>query len=165
MQKNLPSISFIVLNLVFFILISSILGDSRKIYLDLSYNEKKALKREMVEMDISIREFASAMALNHPQVASRRFQKLSSFQIAISPYYKKIFPSLAKKLQDQNLYNRFHQLHHEAKKAYNATKKYQQCDSECRNLFHLHYKKVLFHCSSCHSKVIMKNDYFNVSEN
>lgn len=145
---------------VFLFAIPFISADN-KVYLDLSYNEKKALKREMTEMDISIREFASAIALGHPKVASRRFRKLSSFQIAVSPYYKKVFPSLQKKLREKNIYNRFNQLHHAAKDGYNKTKSISQCGSKCSDLFHLHYKKVLFHCSSCHSKVIMKNDYFD----
>ncbi len=152
---------FMVFTLAMAISIGQILhADSGKIRLELGHAEKKALRREMTEMDIAIREMVSAAALNQPQVIFRRFSQLSSFTIASSPYYKNVFPSLSAKLKGKNLFVHFQKIHGDATTAYASGKNIQSCNETCRNLFYVHYKKIVTHCSECHARVNMENSYF-----
>ncbi|GEM_PF-2941553 len=151
--------------MVFFLLMALSIGqilhaDSGKNRLELSHAEKKALRREMTEMDIAIREMVSAATLNQPKVVFRRFSQLSSFTVASSPYYKNVFPSLSSKLKGKNLFVYFQKMHGDAAAAYASGKNIQSCNEACQNIFYMHYKKIITHCSECHRRVDMENSYF-----
>ena len=137
-----------------FFLVVGVFSLSRKFSLRFSFQERKALFKEMVEMDISIRSISSLLSLGDQENIGNYFSRLSQFQMIEDSWYGKYFRSSLRKIQMKGLFPYWRRI----QKISKETEEYI-VDSlrEGKNLdwgrIEKSYQKIIQNCRACHERV------------
>ena len=129
-------------------------AEGKKKKLTLTEQEFRALRREMVEMDLNLRNLVSAMSMNFALETAGKFEQLESFQITQMPNYKDAAISLINKIKINNLINYFSDIHKEAEKARKMAKKTHRNKTSANwKIIHESFSRIIESCRGCHDQL------------
>jgi len=126
---------------------------SKKLTLHFTDQEKKAVRIEMIEMDITIRTIVSMISLNKPDRLEVQFSKLAKLHLEDSVYHKKSISAAVNKWKQTGLIKYIDAIQTEASAISGYLAK--QIADEAKNtmdweLVYQANKKILENCRACH---------------
>ena len=118
-------------------------------------NESKAFRREMVELDVGIRNFASAISLADTSSVLTALLTLKKSRVSLIPKYKKSMRSVYKKLKSKKYYRYLKTIRTDAHELYKIVSESQKKGtSPSWGVVHQKYQNILDNCRFCHLKMI-----------
>ena len=120
-----------------------------------TYDEKKAFRREMVELDVQIRNLSSAISLGYVHAMQAALIRLSTSRTSVIPRYKKAMRSVHAKLKKNLYYIYLENIRSEAKGLREIV------DDNLRKNKKMHWgdvtkrhQTIIKNCRLCHSKML-----------
>lgn len=126
-----------------------------KTTLGLSAEETKALRREMVEMDLAVRNLSSVLSMGYRITLRRNLQYLSKLQTLNNHKYQTTMKSVIKKLKAKNVYGDIEAIQNEANNLLQYLNKYQNSNRHWDRV-NSGYTRILDRCRACHEKTILE---------
>jgi|GEM_PF-3272176 len=124
--------------------------------IDYTKVEKKALRVEMIEMDITIRTISSMISLNKPDRLELLFKRLSELQTSSSEYHKKGIAGVVKKWKNNGLVKYLEAIQKEsseiAEKLHVANTGGKKEETPWRTLLETQ-TRILENCQGCHKSL------------
>lgn len=122
----------------------------------LSIAEKKAVRREMIELDIAVRNFASIIATADKKMLEDTLDRLVNWQIKDHPEHGKVFREVLTKWENSGVLKFGQKVHVEA----SAIKSYAQgrgkfSDADWARIDQ-GFLKILHACQGCHEMTYKK---------
>ena len=118
-------------------------------------NESKAFRREMVELDVGIRNFASAISLADTSSVLTALLTLKESRVSLIPKYKKSMRSVYRKLKSKAYYRYLKTIQTDAHELYKIVSESQKKGADPNwGMVHQKYQNILDNCRSCHLKMI-----------
>lgn len=116
--------------------------------------ERAAVRREMIEMDIAVRNFASAISIGDRKVLDEIFGRLTSWQTKDHPDYGQSFRQVLSKWETKNAIRFGRQIQTEAQalRGYASSRiKFSEADwTRMRDGL----GKILANCAGCHNTIM-----------
>lgn len=127
---------------------------SSKPLIKFSNDEAKAVRVEMIEMDITIRSIASMISLNNTERLAVLFDRLTEFKTLSSPYYKSGINGAIRKWKAKNLYSYLDEIRKTSQKAVKTLA--EEKNNDPMNIqwkvIYDYNQKILENCRLCHSE-------------
>jgi len=154
-HKKYSFTSFAVFMLIFVGDMNKLMGQTRNkvISIDYSKEEKKALRVEMIEMDITIRTIASMISLNNSDRLEALFLRLKTLQTADSVYYKTAIAATIKKWKKKGLLEDLLKIQSESNTILDYLKEVSDSKNKDEiqwNIIYQANQKILESCQNCH---------------
>lgn len=123
--------------------------------LGLSLNETQALHREMVEMDLAIRNLASGISMGYHRTLLNNFHYLAELRTLKNYRYKEDMRSAITKMKNRNVYFYIESIQAQAQELHDYAE--ANGPSASRDYWHKlqqGYGKILDQCRNCHEKTL-----------
>jgi hypothetical protein len=116
--------------------------------------ERASIRREMIEMDIAVRNFASAISIGDRKVLDEIFGRLTSWQMKDHPEFGQSFRQVLSKWEAKNAIRFGRQIQTEAKalRGY-ASSRAKFSDTEWSRMRD-GLGKILTGCAGCHNTIM-----------
>ena len=157
LKKTVSCATVIIWVLLLGISNAMVAGDLNKgLSIQYTLEEKKAIRIEMIEMDITLRTMTSMISLNKPDRLEILFKKLSELQLVNSTYHKAGISGAEKKWKKHELTGYLDKIQKESK---NITKYLHEINTAEKkqevkwDIIYQANRKILENCQGCHKVV------------
>lgn len=125
----------------------------------LTHEERRALRLEMIEYDVSLRSIPSLIALEDKKRVAHYFESYAVFETSENPVYKGHFESALKKLKSAGLYRHLETIQKEGQRAAAYIReKMIEGKATSYGPVYQSYKLIVENCRRCHEKVFSANE-------
>jgi len=122
----------------------------------LSTPEKKAVRREMIELDIAVRNMTSIIATGERKMLDDTLERLVTWQIKDHPEHGKVFREVLKKWESSGAIKFGHKVHTEANQLRGFVASHAKFGEAEWSRVQQSFQKILSACQGCHDMTYKK---------